>query len=81
VCQASGRKEQIARTKSLPAFAANIFPAAAGNEVHFIAGVRLLGVVTARRINFYRQAAMLKDRCESVSLRSGNFPQRVINAQ
>src|SRR4026207_426137 len=74
-------KEHISRTKSLPAFAANIFTAAAGNEIHLIARVWLLWIMVPGRIDFHGQTAVLKDGGESFTVRSGEFRECVSYAQ
>src|SRR4026207_1820134 len=77
----SRREEQISRPKSLPAFAANIFTAAAGNEINLIARVWLLWIVVPGRIDFHGQTSVLKDGGESFTVRSGEFRECVSYAQ
>ena len=56
-----GGKEHIGRTESLASVAANIFATAGGDEINFIARVRILRIASAWRIDLDHQGAVFEN--------------------
>jgi hypothetical protein len=64
-----GNKQEIVRSK-LPALTrANEITGAADNNIDFIAAMRYLGIVPARRLEFHGEGAVLEQRDGTFLLR------------
>jgi len=68
---AGGGEENVRWSKRLPAFAADVFTSARGDEIDLVARVWLLRICSARRVDLDQQTSVLEHSCEALTVRTG----------
>src|SRR3954466_1643408 len=75
---AGGGKQEVARLELLPRAFADILSAAPDDDIHFVAGVRLLRIDAVRRVDFELQAAVSKQGYKTLAALAGQSGQRLL---